>query len=271
MKPDPDAQEQFEALLKSDSGIVVPPSPGGSEQHKLHVLTALLHKYKALVRPPVTAKHDATGYEAKVQRVMRLTEDIRPERTPRRDFFAQLTTFLSFDWMRPAVLVPAAVCALLVAALMISVVVERAGQSRNSLLVLNCIPADSIAQQFVLRGGATSQIRSAEVTSAVLGAVSNRFPAGSVTNRYAAADAVLGVTVDAYPTDALRGVTERFVIVVVRVPKAEGSQLELRLYDTKKKAVILAKKIEAADPDELREEIVAAAKFITGKVPASNR
>ncbi len=268
MKPDPDAQERFEELLKSDSGIVVPPSPVGNEQHKLHVLTALLHKYKALVRPPVTAKHDATGYEAKVQRVMRLTEGIRPERTPRRDFFAQLTAFLSFDWMRPAVLVPAAVCALLVAALMISVVVERAGQSRNSLLVLNCIPADSIVQQFVLRGGATSQVRSAEITSAVLGAVSNRFPAGSVTNRYAAADAMLGITADTYPADALRGVTERFVIVVARVPKAEGSQLELRLCDTKKKTVILARKIEASDPDELREAVANVSKaLLSGIAP----
>ncbi|MFA5189560.1 MAG: hypothetical protein WC740_02480 [Verrucomicrobiia bacterium] len=271
MKPDPDAQERFEELLKSDSDVVVPPSPAGSERHKLHVLTALLRKYKALVQPPVTAKHDATAYEAKVQRVMQLTEGIRPEPPSRQDILAQLTAFLSFDWMRPAVLVPAAVCALLVAALMISVVVERAGQGRHTLLVLNCIPANAIAQQFVLRGGATSQVRSAEITSAVLGAVSNRFPAGSVTNRYAAADAMLGVTVDAYPADALRGVAERFVIVVARVPKAEGSRLELRLYDTKKKAVILAKKIEAADPDELREEIVAAAKFITGKVPANNR
>lgn len=266
MNPDPDAQEQFEALLKNDSGIVVPPSPAGSEQHKLHVLTALLRKYKALVRPPATAKHDATGYEAKVQRVMRLTEGIRPEPPERQDILALLTTFLSFDWMRPAVLVPVAASALFVAALMISIVVERAGQSRNNLLVLNCIPADSIVQQFVLRGGATSQVRSAEVTSAVLGAVSNRFPAGSVTNRYAAADALLGITADTYPADALRGVAERFVIVVARVPKAEGGQLELRLYDTKKKTLVLARKIEASDPAELREAVANIARTFSGEI-----
>jgi len=268
MKPDPDAQEQFEALLKSDSGVVVPPSPAGSEQHKLHVLTALLRKYKALVRPPVTAKHDATGYEAKLQRVMRLTEGIRPEPPPRRDVLAPLREFLSFDWMRPAVLVPVAASALLVAALMISIVVERAGQSRHSLLVLNCIPANAIAQQFVLRGGTTSQVRSAEITSTVLGAVSDRFPAGSVTNRYTTAEAAFGGPADTYPADALRGVAERFVIVVARVAKAEGSRLELRLYDTKKKTLVLAKKIEASDPDELREALANVSKaLLSGITP----
>ncbi|MCX6898930.1 MAG: hypothetical protein NT105_09535 [Verrucomicrobia bacterium] len=271
MNPDPEAQERFEELLKDDSGVVAPPSPAGSEQQKLHLLTALLKKYKALVRPPATAKHDATGYDAKVQRVMQLTDGIRPEPPSRQGILAELTAFLSFDWMRPAVLVPVAASALLVAVLMISIVVERAGQSRHSLLVLNCIPANVVAQQFVLRGGATSQVRSAEVTSAVLGAVSNRFPAGAVTNLYAAADAMLGITADTYPADALRGVAERFVIVIARVPKAESSQLELRLCDTKKKTVILAKKIEASDPDELHEEVIAVAKLMTGKVPASNR
>jgi hypothetical protein len=264
MKPDNESQEQFEELLKEDSGVVMPPSPGESEQRKLHVLTALLKKYKAAVRPPATAKYDATGYEAKVRQVMLATEGVRPEPPPRSDFLAELTAFLSFDWMRPAVLVPVAASALLVAAMMISIFVERAGQSRHTLLVLNCIPANLVAQQFVLRGGATSQVHSAEVTTAVLGAVSNRFPAGSVTNRYTTAEAAFGGPVDTYPADVLKGVVERFVIVVARVPKADGSQLELRLYDTKKKTVILAKKIEASDPDELRETITATARSFSG-------
>jgi hypothetical protein len=146
--------------------------------------------------------------------------------------------------------------------MMISIFVERAGQSRHTLLVLNCIPANLVAQQFVLRGGATSQVRSAEITSAVLGAVSGRLPAGSVTNRYTTAEAALGGPADTYPADVLQGVAERFVIVVARVPKADGSQLELRLYDTKKKALVVAKKIEASDPDELREALANVSKVL---------
>lgn len=271
MKPDNESQERFEELLKNDSGLVVPPSPGESEQHKLHILTALLRKYKAAVRPPATAKHDATGYEAKVQRAMRLTEGIRPEPPPRQDILAQLTAFLSFDWMRPAVLVPVAASAVLVAALMISVVVERAGQSRHSLLVLNCIPADSVAQQFVLRGGTTSHVRSAEVTSAVLGALSGRFPAGSVTNRYTTAEAALGGLADMYPAEMLQGVAERFVIVVARVPKADGGQLELRLYDTQKRSLVAARTIDAADVEEFKDVVSSATRFLTGKVMPDER
>ncbi len=266
MKPDPDAQEQFEALLKDDSGIVVPPSPGGSEQHKLHVLTALLRKYKALVRPPVTAKHDATGYEAKVQRVMRLTEDIRPERPPRSDFLAELTAFLSFDWMRPAVLVSVAASALLVAALMISIVVERAGQSRNSLLVLNCIPANVVAQQFVLRGGTATQIKSLEITAAVMNTLTNTSALSSIVSQYSEAQEYPGGPASAYPEALLQGTKQHFVIVVARVPKAEGGQLELRLYDTKKKTLVLATKIEASDPDELRETVANIARTFSGEI-----
>jgi len=279
MTPDPNAQEQFEELLKDDSGVVVPPSSSGGEPHKLHVLTALLNKYKAVIRPPATARREAADYEAKIQRVMRLTEGIRPEPSPQRSTLnpqpstiSRLRDFLSFDWARPAVLVPVVACALVVVGLTLVTVINRQAHKRNTLLVLSCIPAESVAQQFILRGGATSQVRSAEVTSAVLGAVSDRFPAGAVTNRYTAAETVLSGPAEKYPADVLQHVTQRFVILVVRVPKAEGSQLELRLYDTSKKALVLAKKIEASDPDELREAVKSGAKSLLHEgLPRQNR
>jgi hypothetical protein len=87
-----------------------------------------------------------------------------------------------------------------------------------------------------------------------------------VTNRYTTADTAPAGPADTYPADMLQQVAQRFVILVIRVPKADGSQLELRLYDTSKKALVLAKKIEASDPDELREAIANVAKMFAGKI-----
>ena len=56
MTPDPNAQQRFEELLKDDSGVVVPSSPAESDQHKLHILTAVLNKYKTVIRPPATVR-----------------------------------------------------------------------------------------------------------------------------------------------------------------------------------------------------------------------
>ena len=100
MNPDPDAQEQFEELLKNDSSIVVPLSPGGNEQRKLHILTALLNKYKSLVRPPATARRETADYEDKVKRVMLLTKGIRPKPPLHLFLLASLRYFLSFGWTR---------------------------------------------------------------------------------------------------------------------------------------------------------------------------
>lgn len=268
MKPDPEAQQRFEELLKSDSGIVVPPAPGDSDQHKLHILTALLNKYKAAVRPPVTARHGATCYEAKIQRVMRLTEGIRPEPPARRDYFAPLRQFLSLDWARPAVWVPIAVSALFVAGLTVLLVNNQARGGRPTLLVMNCIPADSVAQQFVLRGGTTTQVRSAEITTSVLGVVGNKFAPDALATRYSDAQEYPAGPAAAYPDALLRDTAQRYALIIARAPKAEGDQLELRLYDTKKKALVAAKRIEASDPDELREAVrMGAELLLRGTVP----
>ncbi len=266
MKPDPEAQQRFEELLKNDSGPVVPPAPGDNDQHKLHILTALLNKYKAGVRPPLTAKHDATGYEAKIQRVMRLTEGIRPEPPARRDYLAPLRHFLSLDWARPAVWVPIAVSALLVAGLTILLVNNQAGRGRPTLLVMNCIPADSVAQQFVLRGGTTTQVRSAEITASVLGVVGNKFAPDALATRYADAQEYPAGPAATYPEALLRGTSQRYALIIARASKAEGGQLELRLYDTKKKTLVAAKRIEASDPDELREAIAYAARAFAAEI-----
>ncbi|MBI5394865.1 MAG: hypothetical protein HZA91_06155 [Verrucomicrobia bacterium] len=272
MKPDPEAQERYEELLKSDSGIVVPPSPAGGEQHKLHILTALLNKYKAAVRPPVTARHDATGYEARIQRVMRLTEGIRPEPPARRDYLAPLRQFLSIDWARPVVWVPIAVSAMLVAGLTVFLVNNQMGEGRHTLLVMNCIPADSVAQQFVLRGGTTTQVRSAEITTSVLSVVGSKFAPDALATRYADAQEHPAGPATTYPEALLRGTLQRYALIIARAPTADGGQLELRLYDTKKKALVAAKRIEASDPDELREVVRSGAESLLRRaLPHGNR
>jgi hypothetical protein len=265
MDADPKSQKNFEKLLQDESSIVVP-SPTDAvqshgeadEQRKLHALTAILLRFKAVLFTPAASDFETQEYEAKIHRVMALTERIRP--APQHE--SSLRRFLSFDWLTPVWALAGA--AILLAAVILTALNPSSASrtSGNPILLVNCISDTSTLGQFPMRGQPPTQIRPMDLTAALLTVLSNQFGSASVSTRTSELSDQPLLSSSAYPEALPHRTRQPFALLLSESPNKERHELLLQLFDTKGKKLISTRRLDATDPANLLTNVITAAESL---------
>ena len=249
-----DRQKQYEEILREQESIETPPPDGAcaenagdsDAQQELHVLTAVLRRYKALVFPPrADDGRTYSGDEEAIDRLMAQTRSFREETCEEVSPSAPKVVRL----FRP-LLATAAVLALACAALLYS---HFTGPAPAEVVLVNGLDQSSGLLSFPTRGQ-SDQPSAEDIAEAIASQVEAKgFKRVEQWNLPG-----LRISPERVPERLFDNVNTRHILSVSGAMTPEGNPAVLILvYDTRAKAVIRHRWIPVTQDATLGERISA--------------